>query len=35
MADEDRQGELWHEDLEGWERGESEFPEDESDGRAA
>lgn len=36
MADEDRQGELWRdEDLEGWERGEGEFPDDESDGRAA
>jgi hypothetical protein len=37
LADEDRQGELWHdEDLEGWEHGEGEFPpDDESDNRAA
>jgi hypothetical protein len=36
LADEDRQGELWRdEDLEGWERGEGEFPEDDADNRAA
>ena len=36
MADEDRQGELWRdEDLEGWEHGEGEFPDDEADNRAA
>ena len=36
MADEDRQGELWREeDLEGWERGETEFPDDDADNRAA
>ncbi len=36
LADEDRQGELWQdEDLEGWERRESEFPDDDVDDRAA
>ncbi|MGH7730070.1 MAG: hypothetical protein ACRENJ_02360 [Candidatus Eiseniibacteriota bacterium] len=36
LADEDRQGELWRdEDLEGWEHGEGEFPDDEADNRAA
>ena len=36
MADEDRQGELWHdEDIEGWERGEGEFPDEDADNRAA
>ena len=36
MLDEDRQGQLWREeDLEGWERSEGEFPEDDSDDRAA
>lgn len=36
MADEDRQTDLWRdEDLEGWERGEGEFPDDEADNRAA
>ncbi len=36
MADEDRQGDLWSdEDLEGWERGEGEFPDDDADNRAA
>jgi len=36
MTDEDRQGDLWHEeDLEGWERGEGEFPDDDADNRAA
>ena len=35
MADDDRQADLWRdEDLEGWERSEGEFPDDESD-RAA
>ena len=36
MADEDRQGDLWHdEDTEGWERGEGEFPDEDADNRAA
>jgi len=36
MADEESQGELWRdEDLEGWEHGEGEFPDDEADNRAA
>ena len=36
MADDDRQGELWSdEDLEGWDHGETEFPDDDADGRAA
>lgn len=36
MADDDRQAELWRDDdLEGWERGEGEFPDDEADNRAA
>lgn len=36
MADEDRQGELWREeDLEGWDHGDTEFPDDDADNRAA
>lgn len=36
LLDEDRQGQLWRDDeLEGWERAEGEFPEDDSDDRAA
>jgi hypothetical protein len=36
LADEDRQGELWRdEDLEGWDHGETEFPDDDADNRAA
>ena len=36
LADDDNQGELWRdEDLEGWEHGEGEFPDDEADNRAA
>ena len=36
MSDEDRQGDLWREeDLEGWDPGETEFPDDETDNRAA
>jgi predicted Zn-dependent protease len=36
MLDEDRQGQLWRDDdLEGWERAEGEFPDDDVDERAA
>jgi Flp pilus assembly protein TadD len=36
MLDEERQGQLWpDEDTEGWERAEGEFPDDDTDERAA
>jgi len=36
LLDEDRQGQLWRDDdLEGWERADGEFPEDDSEDRAA
>ncbi|MEK7824214.1 MAG: hypothetical protein AAB290_04140 [Candidatus Eisenbacteria bacterium] len=36
MLDDERQGQLWpDEDLEGWERAEGEFPDDDADERAA
>jgi len=36
LLDEDRQGQLWRDDdLEGWERAEGEFPEDDAEDRAA
>jgi hypothetical protein len=36
LLDEERQGSLWRDDdLEEWERAEGEFPEDDTDDRAA